>query len=635
MLTSQSINVPGSLRRRLLSDIAEIQQDPYPNVHLHFDDTDIYQACLILKPDNEAPLHLSIRIPDSYPLVAPHVDIQSSIVHPNVFGSYICATILNNVEDWTPAYTLRGIVIQLLSFFCSESLEQDHGGTAVNIADYRRRVREHESTTTYICSKCGFDDEWEPAHSRLSATAVISEPPLKLSGLFELPDEVVLLLLAQMPTPDIMALANAMPTIKTMVYSYDLVRIRELQCFCLKRSFHDVKLGIGIAVQGGRKPVFRSEFDLLSQEAFFQHNVHKSIQGVHFDKWLPLPLSRRHWNRVKGTAMACLESMERCAGVPRTPAGHAEILYHFMNTVVVQFSAEAEKGFDRPGSRSTLSHASEKAVEAYFTLFHLLLCLATENADITASANRIIARFRAGPRTKEEFPDLGHVLVAALISDSGLTEDLTVHMIKEAILRNVVWMLDTKGAGMAELAYLEPSAVSEYRLCMTFRASPTSYRLLMFLKLFSSAVRPPNRTLPDLCDKLFDTHGAPPPGTAASMAQRIREIRHINSFPGFLGAMGIKCIPSKSEFTAFLRRTITDSAKAGYSRTPLTPAQLYMIRKAREPEWFERGEKWYGNGYKGRPSFFPTPSHRKGSRMNGDAFQGERNGRRHIARRYL
>jgi hypothetical protein len=109
-------------------------------------------------------------------------------------------------------------------------------------------------------------------------------------------------------------------------------------------------------------------------------------------------------------------------------------------------------------------------------------------------------------------------LVVTLISTAGLTENLTFLVIKEAILRNVVWMLDTKGAGFVELAYLEPSAISEYRLARTFAASPTSYRLLMFLKLFSSTARPAKTSLVEMRDALFDAHGAPPSGIAGEMA---------------------------------------------------------------------------------------------------------------------
>ncbi|KAH7066985.1 hypothetical protein BKA63DRAFT_537376 [Paraphoma chrysanthemicola] len=582
MTTARTSTAPKALERRLLSDIQEIQQDPYPNVHLHFEDADIRKACLIITAEDNDPLHLSIEFHNDYPLSAPTVKIQSRVQHPNVFGDYICATMLNTEEGWTPAYTLKGIVVQLLSFFCSDSLEQDHGGGPVNLAAYRKQLTEQRRRygdhfrlpDSFSCGVCGFGPSWTPSCTDdmdIDQTAATPNGPHSVnylmhkkvvSKLFTLPDEVVLLLLAELETRDILALADAIPSIKSMVYSYDFIR----------ESFMDTKLGIGVAVVGGRRPTFRSEFDLLSQEAFFQHGVHRSIQGVKFDKWLPLPLSRRHWNRVKTNVTACIKVIHDFAKMENKEPGHVDVLYSFMNNIVVQFSADAEKGYSRPDCRSTLSHASEKAVEAYFGLYHLLLCLATEDATIVTAANRMVHRFTAGPRSKSHFPDLGHVLVGALVSDAGLTEELTFLVIKEAILRNVVWMLDAKGAGYAELAYLEPTGVSNYRLVKTFAASPTSYRLLMFLKLFSSAARPPKKTLLELRETLFDTHGAPPPGMSS-----VRE-RSVEITEGVI----------------------------------ITPAL---------ERWFEAGEKWYNNGWNGRPTFFPGRLSLSGSRI-GNATRG-------------
>lgn len=617
---------PNALHRRLLNDIAEIKQDPYPNVYLHVDDEDFHKACLILTPEAYEPLHLFIEFPHDYPLCAPTVTIQSDIVHPNVYGDYICASILNTTEGWTPAYTLKGVLIQLLSFFSSESLEQDHGGDAVDLAEYRgrqtrQRNAQHGSSEfyDYFCDGCGFGPDWKPT-SKNNNSPEVPTSTATTSELFELPDEVTLLILDEMLTKDILLLAEAVPSVKKIVSSYDFIRARELQCYCLKKSYMEAKLGVGISIIGGNRPVLRSEFDLLSQEAFFQHDVRRSVQGVEFHKWLPLPLSRRHWNATKGNTTACLRSIHDYSGMRSNEPEDIDVLYYLMNNVVVQFSADAEKGFRRPDERSTLNHASEKAVEAYFACFHLLLCLATENATIIAAANKIISRFIAGPRTKKQFPDLGHLLVAALISDYGLTQALVFQIIKEAVLRNVVWMLDTKGADMAELAYLEPSAVSDYRLTKTFEASRTSYRLLMFLKLFSSSARPTGKSLIELREALFDSHGVPSSDTSTTMALNIREIHEINGFPRFLRAMGITNIPSKTEFTTFLRRTITDSVKSGYSIMPLSQSKLYMVRKIREPDveiadgvcitgeivtWYDRGEKWYWNGWNRRPTFFP------------------------------
>ena len=617
-----------SLERRLLQDIGEIQQDPYPNVHVHFDDADIRKACVILTPQDQDPLHLTIIFQNDYPLQAPAVTIQTAVVHPNVIGrDYICATILNTDEAWTPAYTLKSVVIQLLSFFSSESLEQDHGGK-IDLAQYRRRVGDLSAQDSrprhakaFECLKCRFGLDWAPSQPGDENGAAAPDgslsnenttPSLFKSKLFELSDELILLIISSLETQDIINFSDAVPGLKTMVRSYDFIRMRELQCFCLKRSFMDTQVGIGVAISGGQRPNFRSEFDLLSQEAFEQHHVRRSIQGVWFDMWLPLPLSRRHWNQVRTMAATRLRDIHGYAKMGNHEPGYVDVLYHFMNTIVVQFSTKSQKGWNRADFRSTLSHASEKAVEAYFSLYHLLLCLASEDTATVAGANRIVTQFMSGPRTKAQFPDLGHVLVAALISDAGFTADLTLLVIKEAILRNVVWMLDAKGAGYAELAYLEPTEISNYRLARTFEASPTSYRLLMFLKLFSSAARPSGKRLADIRDELFDAHGAPPPGTASRMAGGIRGIKDVKTFPQFLGAMGV-AVPSGSQFSAFLRRTITESVKAGYSRMPLPQSELYIIRKLKE-HGVEMAEdihttpdleRFYGDARNRLPSFFP------------------------------
>lgn len=48
-----------------------------------------------------------------------------------------------------------------------------------------------------------------------------------------------------------------------------------------------------------KEAIFESEFDLLSQESFEKHGIYRSIQGIPFEYWLPLPLSRRHSSWVR------------------------------------------------------------------------------------------------------------------------------------------------------------------------------------------------------------------------------------------------------------------------------------------------------------------------------------------------
>jgi ubiquitin-protein ligase len=639
LATQDNSQMPSALTQRLLHDIAEIRKEPYPNIRLHIDESDFRNACLILTPEGVDPLHLAIQFPDDYPIRAPIVTIQSYVNHPNIFGNYICATMLNTDEGWTPAYTVKGVVIQLLSFFASDSLEQDHGEGAIDLNRYRnseaRGGNRYSNVYTqhgHICNTCGFGTVPRRAvhstpsrqgsiipqaapHAGCAGThhaqhqAVSTDP----SKTLELPDELWLMVFENLDTADILTFSDAVPSVKAMVNSYDFIRTRELQCFCLKKNFLDAKLGIGVSIAGGKRSTFRSEFDLISHEAFANHGVRKSIQGVPFGYWLPLPLSRRHWNLVRLDTYSGLRSLHHMARLERS--NEVEVLYSFMNSIVIQFSADSERLYNGLDERSTLSHASEKAVESYFALFHLLLCIATEKPHFIAAANQMVSGFLAGPRTKVQFPDLGILLVATLISDAGLTENFTYELIKEAIVRNVVWMLESapKGRGMPELTYLEPSAFSDYRLKNTFQASLTSYRLLMFGKLFSSSSRKSGMTLVQLRDQLFDTHGAPPSGTSTWMAQQIKHIHNIPNFPSFLQFMGIQHMPTKENFCAFLKRTIKESETIGYSALRLTQTQAFVLRRKKEPnvpasddvDLNQNVQLWIDRGCK-VPSFFPS-----------------------------
>lgn len=155
----------------------------------------------------------------------------------------------------------------------------------------------------------------------------------------------------------------------------------------------------------------------------------------------------------------------------------SDVIISFMGDIVVKLCDMAND----PDSMSALGRASERAIESYYNLFHLLLCLASDDDTIVQSANRMLTRALNGQTSKTAIPNLGHLLIGALISDVPMSDLLLEKIAKEAIARNVVWMLDRcQGKGMTELVYLEANEVSQYRLRKTFEASRTSYTLLMF-----------------------------------------------------------------------------------------------------------------------------------------------------------
>jgi len=166
-----------------------------------------------------------------------------------------------------------------------------------------------------------------------------------------------------------------------------------------------------------------------------------------------------------------------------------------------------------------------------------------------------------------------------------------------------------------ELAYIEPNALSNYLLQKTFEASRTSYRLLMFMKLFSSTARSeahdkiltPDQIRLELRNKLFQSHSAPSPSVSISIARKIRQIHTINNFSDFLMNMGIAA-PTKEGLCGFLKKTIGESVERGYSEKPLSQGQAYLLRrwKAEGAEFTRQDEQWhYGGSTVQERAFFP------------------------------
>ncbi|KAM7184603.1 SUMO-conjugating enzyme ubc9 [Rhypophila sp. PSN 637] len=657
------------LRKRLLQDIAELQTNPYPNITLHVDDGDITTACLVLTPQDWRPLHLTVEFPTGqpgqlYPLKPPRVRMDSAIRHPNVYGSYICASILNTTEGYTPAYTLKAIAIQLLSFFGSGSVEQEYGGI-VQLA----RFRDESSymCDDFKCSKCSFGHQTYQIELAPSPAAKSSNDLLASSNttirpdrffISLLPNEILLQIIDNLDFEDLTNFTRSWSRMSQLVTNSNVIRKRELRCFLLKESFLGQKLGIGIHIGGnGRYREVQSEFDLLSQQAYKSHCIRRSVQGLHFEHWLPLPISHGHWRRVNADTYSALALLSKVTRI----GDNALVIFAFMNNIIAKLNSDLEI---RGSSKSTLLHASDKAIESYFHLFHLLLCLATgpDGEKIVSYANSLIKTFMAGNTDKAFVPNLGNLLVALLISDIEPNEPLMRAIVKEAITRNVVWVLDTRGAGMAELAYLETDQVSRYRLKKTYQGSRVSYRILMFSELFrrtarpsppkasntppppkaesapahptttsessaSSSSPPKRKSLVELRDELFARHGAPPLGAAAKLAAEVRRLQEIDDFPSFLKEMGVSW-PGRATFTAVLRESVRDSAEKGYhvfrpsmnlvaglriiKDTGIDPqAVAEEIRKAGYrvpgPDEIERARQM------GRLSFFPDKKKGQGS----------------------
>ncbi|KAI1177867.1 hypothetical protein F4777DRAFT_540672 [Nemania sp. FL0916] len=605
-------------RRRVLLDIRELVTKPYPGITLHPNGHNIRMACLVLDTKLYDTIHLTVNFPPTYPIRPPKVTADSSIYHPNVFGSSICAGILVNGEDYTPAYTLKGIAIQLLSFFNSDKLEHHSSGNrrgktidVLAFRDYEDIHFKKPKDTFFKCSTCRFGLENMPQKSEAPRSAhfhvfgnmqsnqrpnlgQLASPDGQVMGRIEpfidrLPNATLLLIIDYLDDmDDLINFACAWPRISQLMREFGIIRQRGLQCFCLKKDYREAKLGVGVAIDRGH---MSSEFDFISQEGYTSMNIRSSIHKIPFQYWLPLPISQGHWNKIKGDAHSSLIELASQLKPPswsQSPSDltAVQVISTFMNDIIIRLNEATDPVNGKDAKKSTLRHTSEKAIESYFHLFHLLVCLAIEDPDIVQQANTLVRNFESGKTSKTDCPSLGHMLIVLLISDVHVTEDFIKSVIHETITRNVVRVLDKSGANLPELSYMERDSVSPYRLNKTFQASRTSYNILMFSEVFRRIARPSHdKSLTEIRNELFKRCGAPPDGAASHLAAEIRRLRNVNDFSAFMREMGVLQVPTPTELTALLRDTVSKSMEKGYSRWAIVDSKMPMrIRVVRDPD---------------------------------------------------
>lgn len=143
-------------------------------------------------------------------------------------------------------------------------------------------MEQNIDTPPYECEKCDFNRqsetntnasvEQETIPDKANSDHVVeSTSPRPRIQTAKLPDEMVLSICDFLESEDLLAFAEAWPRIADILIKYNVLRTRELQCFCLKKDYMTSKLGIGVSLNKEEKGNFAllgSEFDLLSEDAF-------------------------------------------------------------------------------------------------------------------------------------------------------------------------------------------------------------------------------------------------------------------------------------------------------------------------------------------------------------------------------
>ncbi|KAF8158881.1 hypothetical protein K438DRAFT_327172 [Mycena galopus ATCC 62051] len=426
------------------------------------------------------------------------------------------------------------------------------------------------------------------------STPLLASPAVCQLGLLN--DDVLYEIASRLPSESLITFSVAYPRLHDLVQSMHVLLQRELRCFFLRTPLSDSILGIGVAFNS-RARTLSSDFDWLSQRAFFEFRIRESIQKNDFDFFLPLAFSRPHFERAYLHIWKRLEDIDaevrradnhmsrnprRCAAGPPQRQEIVGVLYRMMNNIVVSLMQSCDTALNAPDSSKTLLHASEKAVVAYCHLFHLLICLCRTDPKILREATTRLSRFiaRKDARVKAAVPDLGELIILIMLvlcrppvggGPPIKWSNLAGPFLEEVITRNVRWVLKDS----PQLEVMEHGA-SDYRLAETFFRSRTSLRLVMFqitfLDLFFKAYAS------DI-SRLDNNYGFPDKELPERMVDAVKEIYKINTWPAFFARVrfpqGVGF--GKEKFTDMLR----DAVKASAARRYHTPSPVHKLSQLR------------------------------------------------------
>jgi len=248
-------------------------------------------------------------------------------------------------------------------------------------------------------------------------------------------------------------------------YKYNIVSRREMVCFHSKVSFKEDILGVGISATYHGNGVLRSTkltLDVMSLTAFNQ-GVRRGVWKEEIHHFLPLVIDAQHGERALPHIEAVI--MRICGKKPtpfdsrapyqpptstsiesvqegmsdKPPPFKAEaalkVIGVTMNSLVVSIMDQLEDG-------PPPLHASEKALQGYAYMHHILLFLASKHPALAAQANSKVKRFLESKNGthKKVTPSLGDFLPLLCLSQKGWGACKWAY-VRESLARNVRWVL--------------------------------------------------------------------------------------------------------------------------------------------------------------------------------------------------
>lgn len=506
--------------------------------------------------------------------------------HPNVFGGYICLSMLKPrlstgpYDGWTSAYTTESILLQLQSFLLAEGdIDQDVGGKvkahwSQESVDYVRENNSRYKLTIDGSIIHTHNDPFPPfttdiprdgdlAIQRIVET---SSPSDNVHCWTDLPECITLLVTEYLHIEALPVFRNVCCYWKRIDEEFNLFERRQICCFHTKLGIDDdpsLIFGIGIKVEHyARKTgiaAITSPLDILSETAFIEDEVRHSVWNHRFDYFLPLAIHRKHFERG-------IPSLQRTVyqvfGKNSGPVCLLDLFATAMNTMVVQLFTTQDDSHSSCNPQPVL-HASETALDGYCAFHHLLLRCSERFPQIRAEAQRRVSIFLKSDegRHKEKTPDIGRFLICLTLSRQGW-DAVKYHVLKESFARQVRWLLQKK----PKFGNIPPNRnVSKTRLTETFESARTGLCLTCFqIAFLDIAGRPSGTKGPQDVACAYDKRlGKPTALMRTQLLTKAKRIVALKNWPEFFRLTRAD-ITGSAQVHELLVQAVIASSKKGY-----------------------------------------------------------------------
>jgi len=210
-------------------------------------------------------------------------------------------------------------------------------------------------------------------------------------------------------------------------------------------------------------------------------------------------------------------------------------------------------------------HHSERALEGYCAMHHLLLAIARQLPEVIDLAKRRVREFTSSDaaRHKSTCPNLGELLVLAALVDELDWPSFAFPYLLESFDRNVRWYLRDQpvlGRGLSDGPHRMPTMK---RLTLTYAATKTSTRLICFQSFFINQIAR-NESGWEGALRTYDRHLGKPTKTQVERLQReCGCIMQLPFWPDVFRRIGV-AVPSVEALDNVFRTSVANSARRGY-----------------------------------------------------------------------